>query len=210
MTRAFQRRKVAPKVKNGVVQKKHRHRPTATLGYVVDRESPAKGCRHVLSKRDIHTFIGLIPDWSSLAVGLESIVLTRSGSHDGLYETFRRERTSSIQIPAWDGDLWWHVKRAYYEEHRVILERLGVACEALDDGVECRFTLAQARGFLLLHVFLHELGHHVDRMQSKQQREIRRGESFAERYADALSDIVWPEYVRVFGDPRRGASDEQV
>jgi hypothetical protein len=103
-------------VKNGRVQKKHRHRPTATLGYVIDRESPAKGCRHVLTKTDIRRFTALIPGWGEL---------------------------------------------------------------------------------------VHELGHHVDRMESKAQDRTRRGERFAESYANRLGAEQWPEYLRVFGDLRR-------
>ena len=85
----------------------------------------------------------------------------------------------------------------YFEEHRPILGRLGVAADPQDDGVECRFTDEQAKAFLLLHVFLHEPGHHVDRMQSKQQSASRRGEPFAERYANELSVVIWPDYIRI-------------
>jgi hypothetical protein len=204
VTRAYQRRKVAPKVRDGAVQKKHRHQPTTGLGYVIDRKSPAKGCRHVLTKRDIRDLAVIIPNWAELSAGIESIILTRAGiDHVGRYEFFPREKTASIQIPAWAGDLWTVFTPDYFDEHRAILERIGVAFGPEEDGIQCRFTLAQARAFLLLHVFLHELDHHVDRMQSKQQNQSRRGEPFAERYANELGARIWPDYVRVFGDPRR-------
>ena len=207
MGRIHARRKVAPKVKDGTVQKKHNHVPTAALGYVLARESPARGCRHINTKRDERLFTSIIPDWPALSAGIESIILTSSGhDHEGLYEYFLRENTGSIRIPAWHGDLWSVVSTAYFEEHRAILGKLGVASERQDDGIQCRFTPSQARAFLLLHVFLHELGHHVDRMQSKSQRSSRRGEPFAERYANELALVLWPDYVRVFGDPRREAA----
>jgi hypothetical protein len=171
---------------------------------VLARESPAKGCRHVVTKRDIRLLTGIIPDWHSLADGLESIILTSSGyDHDGRYQIFHREKTASIQIPAWEGDLWQVFTEEYFREHSGILELLGVATEPHQDGTECRFTLEQVKAFLLLHVFLHELGHHVDRMASKAQRESRRGEHFAEKYANELCSVIWPNYVRVFGNPRR-------
>jgi hypothetical protein len=204
MLRAYQRRKVAPKVRDGSVQKKHNHQPTAGLGHVLDRVSPAKGWRHVVTKRDIRLLTTIIPDWPTLSQGIESIVLTSSGgSYDGYYRVYRREGTGSIEIPAWEGDLWKVWEHDYFAEHRELLLRLGVACELQDDGVQCRFTLHQAKAFLLLHVFLHELGHHVDRMQTKAQRDFPRGEEFAERYANALLSSIWPAYLRVFGDPRR-------
>jgi len=194
-------------VKDGAVQKKHRHVASAALGFVVDRESPVKGRRHVVTKRDIHEFTSIIPDWSRIREGLEGVVLTCGADPaDGLYRFYSRERTGSIEIPAWDGDLWTVFSLEYFVEHRELFERLGVPFEPKEGGIECRFTLAQAKAFLLLHVFLHELGHHVDRMQSKQQDSSRRGEPFAEEYANTVSSLIWSEYVRVFGDPTRSAS----
>lgn len=204
MGREYQRRKVSPKVRDGTVQKKNNHRPTAALGYVFARESPAKGHRHVVTKRDIRLLISIIPNWHSLSKGLESIVLTSCGeNHDGRYVVFDRERTASIQIPAWEGELWRVVAPEYHREHSATFDLLGVVCEPREDGTECRFTLEQAKAFLLLHVFLHELGHHVDRMDSKSQRTTRRGEPFAESYANELCSVIWHDYVRIFGDPRR-------
>lgn len=202
MARVYQRRKVAPKVKGGSVQKKNNHRPTATLGYVLARQSPAKGHRHIVTKQDIRLLTSIIPGWQDLSNGIESIVLTSGGDHDGQYEVFHREKTASIQIPAWHGDLWPVFTLEYFEEHLDIFTRLGVASEDHPDGVECRFTARQLKAFLLLHVFLHELGHHVDRMETKSQRATRRGDSFAEKYANDLCSTIWPAYLRVFGDPR--------
>ena len=53
-------RRTATKVKDGRVQRKNRHRPTGHDGYVLDRESPGRGFRHVLSKRDVQAFIDSI------------------------------------------------------------------------------------------------------------------------------------------------------
>jgi hypothetical protein len=203
MVRVFQRRKVSPKVRDGAVQKKNNLQPTAGLGYVLARESPARGHRHVVTKRDIRLLTSIIPNWHSLSEGVESIILTSSGDHDGRYQFFHREKTGSIEIPAWEGDLWKVLTPEYVEEHAEVFALLGVASEEHPEGTECRFTLQQAKGFLLLHVFLHELGHHVDRIETKGQRASRRGEPFAENYANELCSVIWPAYVRVFGNPRR-------
>lgn len=210
MRRAVQARKVTPKVKDGTVQKKHRHALTVHAGYTIVKHAAATGHRHIISQKDIRDFIDIIPEWDRLAQGLESIVLTAHGGvedeeHFGRYSVFQREKTGSIELPAWDGDLWVAHTAAHFEAHRAILERIGVAHERVDeDSVECRYTEPQARAFLLLHVFMHELGHHVDRMTTKQRTSGKRGEEFAERYADGLLDRLWPRYVQVFGDPRRG------
>src|SRR5689334_17523240 len=95
--RAYQRRKVAPQVRDGVVQKKHRHVASAALGFVVDRESAGKGCRHIVTKRDIHEFTSIIPDWSRIREGLEGVLLSCGGRRaDGLYHFYSRDQTGSI------------------------------------------------------------------------------------------------------------------
>jgi hypothetical protein len=203
MARVYQRRRVALKVRDGVVQKKNNHKPTAALGYVLARESPSRGCRHVVSKQDVRLFTSIIPNWQALADGLESVILTASGErHDGRYQIYRREKTGSIQIPAWEGDLWQVVDPVYFREHADVYELLGVVTGPDPEGIQCRFTRPQAKAFLLLHVFLHELGHHFDRMTTKSQSMTPRGEEFAERYARDLCAAIWPDYVRVFGNPR--------
>ena len=156
MSRVYQRRRVALKVRDGVVQRKNNHTPTATLGYVLARESPAKGCRHVVTKQDIRLLTSIIPNWNDLAKGLESIILTSSGAHhDGRYQIFHREKTGRIEIPAWDGELWQVFEPEYHREHAGVFELLGVATEPHPDGVQCRLTRPQAKALLLLHVFLH-------------------------------------------------------
>jgi hypothetical protein len=68
------------------------------------------------------------------------------------------------------------------------------------------FTESTAQAFLLVHVLVHELGHHHDRMTSPRQRDFTRGERYAEDYAKRYEDAIWPAYCRVFrpgGEPRR-------
>jgi hypothetical protein len=197
-------RRIATKVKNGRVQRKNRLRPTGLQGYVLDRESPGRGYRHVLSKRDVQAFIDLIPDWHWLSQRLERIVLAKySEDCDGHYAFYHREETGGIFLHAWPDDLWTELATPDFDSHQEIFERLGVSYDRLEDGVMCRFTEAQACAFMLLHVFMHELGHHYDRIQQK-QRGSTKGEDFAERFATSRFEELFPAYVRVFGDPRRG------
>lgn len=197
-------RKTAPGVKGGKVQKKNRQAFTARLGWVIDRESPAAGHRHVVTKRDIRDFIGIIPDWADVAVLIQHILLSAGGpdeDFEGEYEYFDRERTGIIRLPAWEEDLWINLSPDYFEEHRHIYDRLGVAYEKAEDGWQCRFTKTQARAYTLMHIFLHELGHHVDRLRRKNKDRTTGGEHFAEQYANEWFKKLWPEYVRVFGKP---------
>lgn len=199
-------RRTATKVKDGKVQRKNNHLPTGRLGYVIDRESPGHGFRHVLSKRDLQLFIDIIPDWNFLAQGLERIVLARKDvaeNCDGYYIFYHREETSAIFLHAWEEELWAEINAGYFHSHQFIFDRIGVSYDQLDEAVMCRFTQPQARAFMLLHVFMHELGHHHDRLHQK-HRDGNRGEDYAERFANARFDELLPAYVRVFGDPARG------
>jgi hypothetical protein len=63
----------------------------------------------------------------------------------------------------------------------------------------CRFTEATARGFQLLHVLLHELGHHHDQMTTRARLYSCRGEYFAEEYANRSALRVFDRYVAAFG-----------
>jgi hypothetical protein len=194
-------RRTATKVRDGRVQRKNRHIPTCRLGLVLDRESPGKGYRHVLTKRDLQEFIDIIPDWERLSQNLERIVLSSPVAlEDAAYEFFHREETGAIYLHAWHEDLWTELQTAYYEAHAEILQRLGVSRDGADGRILCRFTEPQARAFMLLHVFMHELGHHFDRMTQK-HRNSTRGEDYAERFAATRFQALLPRYIRVFGDP---------
>ncbi len=195
-------RRTATKVKDGRIQRKNRHIPTGRLGYVLDRESPGRGFRHVLSKPDLQAFIDLIPDWDQLSRNLERIVLASRGTVDAVYEFYHREETGSIFLHAWDEDLWVELTSEYFEAHADIFQRIGVSFDPVEGAVMCRFTEAQGRAFMLLHVFMHELGHHHDRLHQK-HRHSTKGEDYAERFATGRFNTLFPGYVRVFEAPRR-------
>ena len=194
-------RRTATKIKDGRVQKKNRQRPTALEGYILDRESPGRGLRHVINKRDLQAFIDIIPDWNCLSQRLERIVLSARNSEDGAYEFYHREETGAIFLNSWHEDLWIELTTEYFNAHEKIFLRLGVSHDRTESAVLCRFTEAQARAFMLLHVFMHELGHHHDRLHQK-HRDSSRGEDYAERFALTRFERLLPEYVRVFGDPK--------
>jgi hypothetical protein len=198
-------RRTATKVKGGRVQRKNRHRPTGHDGHVLDRESPGRGFRHVLSKRDVQAFIDIIPDWPRFSERLKRIVLaSHCDGCDGSYGFYHREETGVIFLNAWRDELWTDLSNEYFDSHQQIFETLGVSCDRAEDCVTCRFTEPQARAFMLLHIFLHELGHHYDRIHQKHWNSSK-GEDYAERFATSRFEQLFPEYVRVFGHPGRAA-----
>ena len=194
-------RRTATKVKNGRVQRKNRHVPTGHLGCMLDREPAGRGFRHVVTKRDVQAFIEIIPNWSKFSERLERIMLARRDYYlDGSYVFYHREETGGIFLNAWNEDLWVNLNKEYFDAHREIFERLAVSHEPTKDTIVCRFTEAQARAFMLLHVFIHEVGHHYYRLHQKHHGPGR-GEDFAERFATSRFNDLYPAYVRAFGDP---------
>lgn len=164
----------------------------------MDRQRPGIGYRHLLLKRDIIAFLELLPDWNSAAVGLNAVVLA-----PGEYKLDGYDTHGVVHVCAWESDLWRIVTCAGYEEHREIWGRLGVPCEPITDehgaGVLCRWDERTARSYQLLHVLLHELGHHHDRMTTRRQKRCGRGEPFAEAYALRHEEEIWDKYNRAFG-----------
>ena len=120
----------------------------------------------------------------------------------GSHTLYHREQSGEIVLNACQKDLWLDMESTFFEEHRAIIERLGVSCGQGEYGVLCRFTRAQARAFMLLHVFMHELGHHYATIHQK-HRGTSKGEDYAERFANERFETLYPAYVRVFGDPAR-------
>lgn len=187
---------------NGKVQKKDNHAYTSREKYIVDRKRPYEGYKHVLTKREIHDFIELIPDWEEIGKGIQEVILDEGGDgFDGLYSHYYHEKTAIIWLSAWPKEMWVEFDEDYFLEHKWCFELFGVVFEKQKKYWFCYFTEKQAKAFMLLHIFLHELGHHVDKMRSKNQRVVLSGEQFAEKYANEKFKEIWPLYVKKFGEP---------
>ncbi|MGD2107756.1 MAG: hypothetical protein PVI86_00060 [Phycisphaerae bacterium] len=153
------------------------------------REKPGPGYRHVLRKNDVIDFISILPDWASLSKGLNAIILAPGDIHcDGWHDA------GVVAVTAWEKVLWRTVSPEYYADHRDIFDRLEVERVKTANEYQCRFTLAQVRAYQLLHILLHELGHHHDRMTTRSKREASRGEGFAEQYALRHERLIWQRY----------------
>ncbi|MCA8944343.1 MAG: hypothetical protein KDB80_17390 [Planctomycetes bacterium] len=194
-------RKTNPGVRDGTVQKKHRtddsphYRNYFQATPVIDRLRPGAGFRHLLRKPEVVRFIGLLPDWAELSRGLDAVVLA-PGHRDrmGYYDL------GIVAICAWERSIAGRWSREFVDEHREILDRLGVPLEPSDRGhVSVAWTERTAKAFQLLHIFLHELGHHHDRITTASERESSRGETYAEDYANRYASQIWDAYVAEFG-----------
>jgi hypothetical protein len=194
-------RKTAPKVKGGKVQRKNR---TALSNHynncpqprpVIDRLKPGEGYRHYLKIKDIKRFIGILPDWDELSKGLNAILLA-----PGEYDVMGWHSGGIVAVCAWERDRTVTWSSEFVRNHEDIFERLGIVYRRLkDDFYECEFDDRAIRGFQLMHILIHELGHHHDRMTTRSKRKASRGEDYAEEYTRVHGDELWARYFDEFG-----------
>ncbi len=189
------------KVKAGAVQKKHRWDYYAweyPFGVCKDElpiiwEPAIRRCRHLVSERDLRKFITIIPNWKQLSRGLCGLVLG-----DGDDDCYGWHDEGVVCIHAWSSEMEETWEAQFFQEHQDILDRLMVPYSQVEDGYRCEFTPKSAAAFQLTHVFLHELGHHYDRMQTRNKVFAPSGEQYAEDFGNALAEKLWPEFCRVF------------
>ena len=197
----YEARRTTPKVMQGRVLRKNRTEPTPTYWSqkqavpVIDKERPGAGHRHLLRKADVEKFITLIPNWGELSKGLNAILLAEGDpSCFGWYDY-----AGVIGICAWDKNLWIEHEPHFCRDHGALLDRLGIEREQRGAWVLCKYEEPNIRAFQLLHVLLHELGHHHDRMTTKSAAVAARGEPYADNYAFKYEKIIWQRYVDLFG-----------
>lgn len=93
-------------------------------------------------------------------------------------------------------DFQWKIVGNNVELYTVI-----VAEETLDVySVDylCKFTKKTIRDYQLLHILLHEIGHHQDYITMPGKGSIVRGEEYAEIYARKYEKYIWDTYFSVF------------
>lgn len=198
-------RRQTPKVKDGRVQKKNRHDLTPNYWsqvprtLVFDKKRPGYGYKHFLRRVDILNFISLLPDWDELSKGLRAVILDQGNDeYDGSYYY----TAGVVTICAWPRKQWIETDKEWYSKHKELLQRLKVECEEQQNGsIICKFNPTQIRAYQLLHIFLHELGHHHDQMTTRSKWQPSRGENYAETYALKYEQIIWQRYVEAFGFP---------
>ena len=194
-------RKTTPKVIDGKVQKKNNDQPTHNYydhkepQLVVDRRRPGPGARHLLNVEDIRSFISIIPDWQEQSKGIDAIALLPF--HEATYGSYNL--SGIIKIRAWPAKLWIEMREDSEDRKGWLLRQLEVEIEELSYGEYlAKFTENQAKAFQLLGTFLHELGHHVDRMNCKRKHDCPGGEPFAIKFEKEMQEKIWPQYVKRF------------
>jgi hypothetical protein len=188
-------RKTTPKVRNGQVQKKNRHAPTRlnsfSFGFI------GSGGRLATTKEEVWKFLRLIPDWKRVSSDLDIIDLNAEVSNeaDGWYEY---PQQPGIVLNAFEDDLRTFPGQDYFEQHQALFRRLGVDIQEDEHGYPvCQFDEDSAKAFQLLHILLHELGHHHYRITRGRGR-FAGDEKYAENYALKMERMIWKRYCDVF------------
>lgn len=163
--------------------------PSADGELIIKREPPGKGFHHFLTRKHVSNFIRLLPQYPDIIKGIDYILLAR-GEHgcDGWYDG------KVIAINAWEQDCWRSLPADYYADHREVLSRLRVEAVKIGQNYMCKFNPSSIRAFQLFHILLHELGHHHDKMSTRSQQTVSRGEKFAENYACCYENLIWQRY----------------
>lgn len=204
MTKYRSNRKTTPKVKNGRVQKKNRHRPTRNNSLFIKIDRSSDECRVVLTKDEIWKFLRLVPDWKRVSIDLDEIYLCAGYYEDEIGEgVYEYPRFPAICLDGWNKGLRKSMDREYFQIHCDIFERFGVAVENVDGTFYAQFTENSAKAYQLLHIFLHELGHHHYRITKGWGKDAG-NEKYAENYAKKMERKIWPRYCEAFGfDPKK-------
>jgi len=200
MKRTPAKRKTTPKVIGGQVLRKNNHKQTPNYWnsqqkeVQIDVEKPGKGYKHFLKKRDIIKFIEIIPNWNIYAEDLDAIVLENGNTyHDGIYNN-----NGVICISAWEKEMDITINNHYFSAHKELFDRLRVKYKQTGNDFYCEFNAQQIKAFQLLHILLHELGHHYDRIKTKSKMRSSRGENFAEQFAFEKEAQMWQKYEEEF------------
>ncbi len=191
-------RRTATRIKKGTVQKKNRYTKTPNYWNTyqddiqIDIEDPGKGFKHFLKKRDIKQFLEILPNREEIDIEFDAVLLARGSIYtDGWYQR------GVIGICAWEKGMTKEYNLGYFNAHKNIFDKLGLEYRIKKESVICYFTENQIKAYLLLHIFLHELGHHHDRINTRSRR-IARGENYAETYAIKYEEIIWDKYFEYF------------
>jgi len=193
-------RRSTPRVRDGKVQRKNRHAPTPNCYNTllpepaIDRRRPGRGYCHLVRKEHLRRFVRLIPNWRELSAGLKVLLLAEG---DGGWMGWHRR--GMVAICAWERDIVISgADEWFYREHQGLLQKLAVPCVRSGTNWELQFTENTARAFQLIHVLIHELGHHHDLMTTRSKIEASRGEEYAEAYARRFEDLILARYRREF------------
>lgn len=167
------------------------HEPDELL---IKRTRPIAGHFHAVSATDVRRFVRLIDDWEEVASAVRAVILTPGGD----YCYGRYNNAGIIKLDAWPKCGPHYVP----SRKKWLIEQIGLG--PMPEGqtyMISDITKEQVRCYLLLGTFLHELGHHIDRMSTRSKLDAANGEPAAIRYEQMRQRELWKPYCGEFGHP---------
>jgi len=169
------------------------------------RDPPATsvGARHFAEHRAVYERLGV--RWRASPRFIAAVPVKGTSVEDmrAVVELIRDELEDDelILAAAEDGevDAWVAIDRKLRHVGPVCCDvtRIGAELHVYERCHALAFDRRTAAAYQLLHVFLHELGHHIDACAPL--RRGWRGEEYAEGWALRCADRIWAAYVTEFG-----------
>lgn len=103
-----------------------------------------------------------------------------------------------IDGPADEAASEWAIHDPRDESIHADVTRIGDELHVYERCYALAFDRRTARAYQLLHVFLHELGHHIDASLPPRRGLLIRGEDYAEGWALRCADRIWGAYTAAF------------
>ena len=129
-------RKTTPQVKLGQVQRKNRweltpnYYNTPQIYPVFDKERPGQGYRHLIKKKDLFDFIEILPEWKTISIGLNAVVLSAGDD-----SCMGWHKYGVVGITAWEKQIEWNCCSVeFYKEHNEIFKKLYIPCSKGNNG----------------------------------------------------------------------------
>lgn len=156
------------------------------------------GLDYHAAHRDLWTRLGVAsrPEADFLEA-VEGMIVCEEAVSDDVHAMIERElgfARYDLRRGASTGE-WLAVERVRGDAMPDMLElvQLGDEVHMYEPRMRMRFDRVKAAAYQLLHVLLHELGHHVDAITTPQIGRCVRGEDYAEQWALRTADRIWDE-----------------
>lgn len=110
-----------------------------------------------------------------------------------LYDYHFRLEVDTLKL----GKEWFLIDKEDQQKWHLLNTSNGI--DIYEKDYLCKFTVESVKAYQLVHIFLHELGHHYDSINAPKKGFLVRGDSYAEQYASKHWDTIWERYKKKFG-----------
>ena len=169
-------------------QKIHKY---CTLGYFRDHAEIFKILK-IPCEETGGFFVFSMPKYYSKFLDREEIHENIIEHLEKLYDYYFSLEVDTLKL----GKEWFLIDRGDQLKWHLLNTSNGI--DVYEKNYLCKFTVESVKAYQLMHIFLHELGHHYDSINTPQKGVMVRDESYAEQYASKYWDLIWERYQKKF------------